>query len=136
MHLKYPHQFILGGNCNTGGFMLMCTAVVTSSPWHNFVSDTDHWLAGTNWIDGKSPCINNGGIYPVGTAFIATMRMNGALNIFTDTKDATFLGTPGCPDDCTSSSQGVCDTISKTCTCETGISGISCAGIDKQSKPF
>ena len=107
-----------------------------SSPWHNFVSDTDHWVVGTNWSDGKPPCINNAGIYPASDAFIATMRTNGAVNIFTDTAYATFLGTPVCPDDCTSSSHGMCDTESGICTCETGISGISCAGIDKQSKQF
>ena len=42
-----------------------------------------------------TPCINNGGIYTssTGSAFLAAIA-NGAKNIFTDTTDATFLGTP------------------------------------------
>ena len=71
--------------------MMMCTASRTSSPWHNFVSDTAHWVDST----GTTPCINNGGIYTSasGSAFVAA-KANGAKNIFTDTTDATFLGTP------------------------------------------
>ena len=71
--------------------MMMCTASRTSSPWHNFVSDTAHWVDST----GTTPCINNGGIYTsaTGSAFLAAIA-NGAKNIFTDTTDATFLGTP------------------------------------------
>ena len=37
------HYFLLD-NCKSGGFVLMCTADRTSSPWHNFVSDTDRWV--------------------------------------------------------------------------------------------
>ena len=72
--------------------MLMCTASSTSSPWHNFVSDTEHWVDGT----GSTPCVNNGGIYPhaSGNAFMASMVSNGAKNIFTSTSDAVFKGSP------------------------------------------
>ena len=71
----------------------MCTANHTSSPWHNFVSDTKHWVDGT----GSTPCINNEGIYlPIysNIAFIAAMKLNGAKNIFTPTTNAVFSGTP------------------------------------------
>ena len=72
--------------------MLMCTASSTSSPWHNFVSDTDHWVDGT----GSTPCVNTGGIYPLasGKPFMASMVSNGAKNIFTSTTDAVFKGSP------------------------------------------
>ena len=86
------YTFLLGIDCTKGGFMMMCTASRTSSPWHNFVSDTAHWVDST----GTTPCINNGGIYTSATAnsaFLAAIA-NGAKNIFTDTTDATFLGTP------------------------------------------
>ena len=88
---EFSNQSILD-NCNTGGFMLMCTASRTSSPWHNFVSDTDHWVDGT----GATPCLNNGGIYPHASkyAFMASMELNGAKNIFTPMPDAVFSGTP------------------------------------------
>jgi hypothetical protein len=74
--------------------MLMCTSSCTSSPWHNFVSDTEHWVDGT----GSIPCLNNGGMYPSASqvAFMASMELNGAKNIFTPTTDAVFSGTP-CP---------------------------------------
>ena len=70
---------------------MMCTTSRTTSPWHNFVSDTTHWVDGT----GATPCINNGGIYTSATssAFLAA-KAAGAKNIFTNTTEATFLGTP------------------------------------------
>ena len=43
--------------------MLLCTASRTSSPWHNFVSDTERWVDGTTYGTGSTPCLNNGGIY-------------------------------------------------------------------------
>ena len=72
--------------------MLLCTASRSSSPWHNFVSDTEHWFDGT----GLTPCLNNGGIYPHSSKFdfMATMVANGAQNIFTSTSVAIFSGTP------------------------------------------
>ena len=33
-----------------------------------------------------------------------------------------------CPDDCTDTSQGICDSTSGTCTCMAGFSGDNCAG--------
>ena len=80
--------------------MLMCTASRTSSPWHNFVSDTDRWVVmngpGTSWSTLSTPCLNNGGIYPLTSDYliIATLVSNGAKNIFTTTEIGTFLGTP------------------------------------------
>ena len=70
---------------------MMCTSSRTSSPWHNFVSDTALCVDST----GTTPCINNGGNIPSATSstFLAAIA-NGAKNIFTDTTDATFLGTP------------------------------------------
>ena len=72
--------------------MLMCTASSTSSPWHNFVSDTDHWVDGS----GATPCVNTGGIFPLASqkAFMASMVSNGAKKIFTSTTDAVFKGSP------------------------------------------
>ena len=72
--------------------MLLCTASRSSSPWHNFVSDTEHWVDGT----GLTPCLNNGGIYPHSSKFdfMATTVANGAQNIFTSTSVAIFSGTP------------------------------------------
>ena len=74
--------------------MLWCTAIRASSPWHNFVSDTERWVDGT----GATPCLNNGGMYPLGYSetypFLGTLVANGAKNIFTTTAVATFLGTP------------------------------------------
>ena len=89
--IKHWFQFVLD-NCKTGGFMLMCTASCTSSPWHNFVSDTEHWVDGT----GSTPCLNNGGIYPHASkyAFMASMKSIGSKNIFTSTAEAVFSGTP------------------------------------------
>ena len=72
--------------------MLLCTAIRTSSPWHNFVSDENNWVVG----NGETPCINNGGIYPHASNkdFMAKMLSNGAKNIFTNTKNAIFEGSP------------------------------------------
>ena len=39
-----------------------------------------------------------------------------------------FLGFT-CPDDCTTSSQGTCDTLTGTCNCLAGFLGDTCAGI-------
>ena len=76
--------------------MLLCTASRSSSPWHNFVSDTERWVDGTTYGTVSTPCLNNGGIYPYSSKFdfLATMVANGAQNIFTSTSDAIFLGTP------------------------------------------
>ena len=77
----------------------MCTASRASSPWHNFVSDTERWVVdGT----GATPCLNDGGIYGLGVLslttnalpFLASLVENGAKNIFTTTAEATFSGTP------------------------------------------
>ena len=83
-------------NCNTGGFMLHCTASRTSSPWHNFVSDTERWVDGTTYGTVSTPCLNNGGIYHIASQYasIATMISNFAQTIFTTSANATFMGTP------------------------------------------
>ena len=56
---SYSKCSILGDNCNSAGFMMMCVASRTSSPWHNFVTDTDHWEEES----GANLCLNDGGIY-------------------------------------------------------------------------
>ena len=48
-----------GDFCSLAGFMLICKASSTSSSWHNFVSDVDHWKD----ENGETPCINSGGMY-------------------------------------------------------------------------
>ena len=75
----------------------MCTASRTSSPWNNFLSDTEHWVVdGT----GATPCLNPTGMYGLGVVypttfpFLASLIENGAKSIFTTTAEATFLGTP------------------------------------------
>ena len=76
----------------------MCTADRTSSPWHNFVSNTDRWVVmngpGTSWSTLSTPCLNNGGIYTKNDLIIATFISSGAKNIFTTTERGTFLGSP------------------------------------------
>ena len=78
-HFENENTFVLD-NCKTGGFMLMCTESRTSSPWHNFVSDTDHWVDGT----GSTPCLNNGGIYPHQNMLLAPINIIEAINAYFD----------------------------------------------------
>ena len=79
--------------CKSEGFMLMCKAS-SENPWHNFVSDTHHWVNGTGSTSHN--CVNNEGIQPTATKYasIATRVSNGAQTIFTTSGNATFLGTP------------------------------------------
>ena len=59
----------------------MCTTSRTTSPWHNFVSDTAHWVDST----GATPFINNGEIYPSvsNNAFMATLKVLLELSGYT-----------------------------------------------------
>ena len=72
--------------------MLICTAIRDSSPWHNFVSNENDWVVN----DGETPCINNGGIYGAGNNkdFMVKMIENGAKNVFWNTKNVIFEGSP------------------------------------------
>ena len=67
---------------------MACTASRTSSPWHNFVSDTDHWT-GEN---GATLCTSESGIYPKPET--APMVTKGAKKIWIDAKTATLEGSP------------------------------------------
>ena len=55
----YAVNVFIGDFCSLAGFMLICKASSTSSTWHNFVSDADHWKD----ENGETPCINSGGMY-------------------------------------------------------------------------
>ena len=81
-------------NCVWGGLILHCTAVDTSSPWHNFVSDTIHWKVS----DGSTPCTNNAGMIPHAAAaninFIADLLATGAKKIWSNKKAVTLVGNP------------------------------------------
>ena len=72
--------------------MLHCTASRTSSPWHNFVSNTDHWKGDT----GGALCENSGGIYSKASDydFMAPMLANDAKNVFANKKDIILEGSP------------------------------------------
>ena len=87
-------------NCVWGGLILHCTAVDTSSPWHNFVSDTIHWKVG----DGSIPCTNNGGMIPHAAGaninFIADLLAAGAKKIWSNTKQVALIGGPEPDCDC------------------------------------
>ena len=67
---------------------MLCQASRTSSPWHNFVTDTDHWKE----ENGATPCLNNGGIYNRNE--MKSLKTNGAKCIWTDAQTGTFLGSP------------------------------------------
>ena len=67
---------------------MLCQASRNSSPWHNFVTDTDHWKE----VNGATLCLNNGGIY--NRDEMAPMKTIGAKCIWADTQAATFEGSP------------------------------------------
>ena len=67
---------------------MMCVASRTSSPWHNFVTDTEHWEEES----GANLCLNDGGIY--NHPKVASIQEIGAKNIWIDAKTATFEGSP------------------------------------------
>ena len=69
--------------------MLLCKANSTSSVWHNFVSDVDHWKD----ENGETPCINSGGMYAAAD-FMDPMIENGAKNIWSNVKSPTLFGSP------------------------------------------
>ena len=69
--------------------MLICKASSTSSSWHNFVSDDDHWMD----ENGETPCINSGGMYAL-ASFMDPMIENGAKNIWSNVKSPTLFGSP------------------------------------------
>ena len=78
-----------GDFCSLAGFMLICKASSTSSSWHNFVSDDDHWMD----ENGETPCINSGGMYAL-ASFMDPMIENGAKNIWSNVKSPTLFGSP------------------------------------------
>ena len=78
-----------GDFCSLAGFMLICKASSTSSSWHNFVSDVDHWKD----ENGETPCINSGGMYAAAD-FMDPMIENGAKNIWSNVKSPTLFGSP------------------------------------------
>ena len=69
--------------------MLICKSSSTSSSWHNFVSDVDHWKD----ENGETPCINSEGMY-AGADFMDPMIEDGAKNIWSNVKSPTLFGSP------------------------------------------
>ena len=67
---------------------MACTASRTSSPWHNFVSNTEHWTE----INGETLCSHNGGIYNKDE--VASIVAKGAQKIWIEAKSATLEGSP------------------------------------------
>ena len=86
-------------HCVWSGLILHCTAGDTSSPWHNFVSDTIHWKVS----DGSTPCTNNGGIAgATWINFIADLLATGAKKIWSNQIEVTLIGGPDPGPDCDS----------------------------------
>ena len=74
-----------------GGLMLHCQANDDSSPWHNFVTDQEHWKIS----DGGTPCTReNGELYIRKEAFMQNMKNAGAIQIWSDARDVTLIGAP------------------------------------------
>ena len=88
------HDYNGLNNCVWGGLLLHCTAVDTSSPWHNFVSDTIHWKVS----DGSTPCTNSGGMIPHAAGanidFVSDLLADGAQKIWSDKKTVKLIGKP------------------------------------------
>ena len=89
-------KLILGTNsenddhhCNNAGLGLRCTASRSSSPWHNFISDIDHWKIEND----TTPC--QGGFSGRDEIpFIAALKSFGAKKIWNNEKIATLRGSP------------------------------------------
>jgi len=83
-----------GANCIWGGLLLHCQAEDTSSPWHNFKSDTDHWQT----LDGSEVCSNSEGFVSIrhsgNIPFIRSLLASGAKKIWSDQKKVTLIGSP------------------------------------------
>jgi len=76
-------------HCNLAGLGLRCTASRSSSPWHNFISDIDHWKVEND----ATPCE---GVYSGRDEipFIAALKSFGAKKIWNNKKIATLRGSP------------------------------------------
>jgi len=83
----------IDNHCYNAGLLLRCTASRSSSPWHNFISDTIYWKVENDEI----PCQDDGN-FPInagaGIPFIAAMNSFGAKKIWNNKKYATLRGSP------------------------------------------
>ena len=80
--------------CYYAGLLLHCIANDVSNPWHNFVTDQTHWKVS----DGSTPCTDdNGWIVRQTWAFVKKMKDAGAIQIWSNTKSTTLIGTPDAP---------------------------------------
>lgn len=80
-------------HCQWAGLLLRCTASRASSPWHNFVSDVDHWKI----EDNASPCQNNLLMFQQSGSwepFISSLNSFGAKKIWNEKENATLRGSP------------------------------------------
>ena len=81
-----------GDNCVSAGLLLHCQAANTSSPWHNFTSNTANWKT----LDGSEVCTNGEGFVqnPGNLAFIQSLLANGAKKIWSEKQTVTLIGKP------------------------------------------
>ena len=97
-----PGELVINGTdsnsnnwCSNGGLILMCTARNSTSPWHEFKSDTENWV---NNEDNSTPCTNEDGFIPAAMnqniGFIVDMFNNGASKIWADSKMVSLKGSP------------------------------------------
>ena len=90
-------------HCRWAGLLLHCTAGRNTSPWHNFVSDNEHWTVAT----GATPCQGEekfaGYFQPYcsntcnawhNSHFISSLNTAGAKKIWGSTKTVVLTGSP------------------------------------------
>merc|ERR1712029_263960 len=84
-------------HCHWGGLLLHCQATDTTSPWHDFKSDTEHWTT----LDGSALCSNIVGpqsyvsdCYGACFKFVTALLDSGAKKIWSHNKAVTLIGKP------------------------------------------
>ena len=85
-------------SCEWAGLLLHCIAVdlesgelVPSSPWHNFVSNTEDWHS----EEGRDLCTNSGGMIMYNMPVVNNLLDKGAKKIWAgEHKLATLIGQP------------------------------------------
>ena len=81
-----------GNHCTMGGLVLHCNASDVRNPWHNFVSDEDHWKAS----HGQTVCARSS--MPWNIPLTDIVKGLGGKKIWVeDTKTVTLIGTPSTP---------------------------------------
>ena len=94
----YPGALTIDGTdlnsdrfCYWGGLLLHCIADDASNPWHNFVSDQDHWKVS----DGSIPCADPASwLMNRNEPFIVGMYNAGAKSIWANAARVSLIGKP------------------------------------------